>query len=277
LFSVIVPTHNRPHLLAEAVASVLSQTIGDLEVLVVNDGDDEVAVTHERRLRVVERDQTGGVAAARNAGLNVATGRYVTFLDDDDVFLPRRLEIALEGLESAPVARCLECPMGSDVSASSRPRSRSTTGWVHDTILDGIDAVAKTVALERQLAPRFNEEYLACEDVEWWIRLSSLAPVTTVHEVGYLTRPNPAPVGLNGAQARLMFNKRLLDDYPEYFRTHPRARAFRHKRIGLRELDFGDRGAARRSFRRSLRASPSARTAWHYLRTWSPRRRSAAS
>jgi glycosyltransferase involved in cell wall biosynthesis len=267
LFSVIITTYNRPHVLPAAVTSVLEQTIADLEVLVINDGGEPVELAADPRVRIIDRPHTGGPSAARNTGLGAATGRYVTFLDDDDLFMPQRLELALEGLTRTPIARCLEQEVGATVSKPPRgPRYRQ--GWVHDTILNGIDSVAKTVALERRIAPRFDEDYLACEDVEWWIRLSKLAPVTTVREVGYLSRPNPGPRGLNSADARLIFNQRVLEDHREYFDSHPRARAFRHKRIGLRQLAAGDSTAARRSFSASFRASPSARTAWHYVRSY---------
>ncbi len=71
-------------------------------------------------------------------------------------------------------------------------------------------------------------------------------------------------------ESRLRFSRRLLVDHEGYYRTHRRARAYRLKRIGLRELARGDRPAARTAFRQSLRASPSARTVWHLIRAGGP-------
>lgn len=90
--SVIVPTHNRPALLKRAVASALTQSFTDLEVIVVDDaGEDPSAVLREfddHRLRLVRHAQNGGLAAARNTGLRIARGEFVAYLDDDDYYLP---------------------------------------------------------------------------------------------------------------------------------------------------------------------------------------------
>src|SRR5947207_2920851 len=126
LFSVIVPTYGRPKMLHDAINSVLGQTIDDLECIVVVDaGPESVVVDGDERLRVVRRDHNGGPAAARNTGVEHARGQYLAFLDDDDWFVPERLEIALEGLERAPVAICWS--RFSD-QADERPSGRQLNG-----------------------------------------------------------------------------------------------------------------------------------------------------
>ena len=97
LVSVIIPTYNRPERLAVALQSV--QTLdfdGQLEVIVVNDHgapvDDVVeAAGRSLNVRLINQPAQGGPSAARNAGLEVAEGEYVAFLDDDDVFSPQHL------------------------------------------------------------------------------------------------------------------------------------------------------------------------------------------
>src|SRR5947209_8097109 len=87
--SVIVPTKDRSGLLRQALASVRALEGPDLaiELIVADNGstDDTAAVAHEFGARLV-RTLTPGAAAARNAGLRVATGEYLAFLDDDDVW-----------------------------------------------------------------------------------------------------------------------------------------------------------------------------------------------
>lgn len=91
--SVIIPVHNGERFLAECLNSVLAQTLEHLEVIVVDDAStdgtpqmlEEYAVVHRNRLRVVTRRQPTGVSGARNAGLAAARGRYVAFVDADDV------------------------------------------------------------------------------------------------------------------------------------------------------------------------------------------------
>jgi len=97
VFTVIIPTRNRPHLLPRAVKSVLSQTFSDLEVMVVDDaGDvrtaDSLMDFGDDRIVLISHGSPGGVSAARNTGIGAARGTFVTFLDDDDEYLPRFLE-----------------------------------------------------------------------------------------------------------------------------------------------------------------------------------------
>jgi glycosyltransferase involved in cell wall biosynthesis len=110
LVSVVLPTRDREHLVGGAVESILAQTLGDLELLVVDDGstDDtqEVLASHARgdqRVRVLRVGTPGGCNAARNHALSQVRGRYVAMLDDDDLALPQRLEktVARFGAEPA--------------------------------------------------------------------------------------------------------------------------------------------------------------------------------
>jgi len=101
--SVIVPTHNRPERVRKAVQSVLAQTFQDLEVIVVDDGmerraDAALQEIHDARVMYLQHDKNKGAAAARNTGIRAARAPYIAFLDDDDVYLPRKLEIQYQAL-----------------------------------------------------------------------------------------------------------------------------------------------------------------------------------
>jgi glycosyltransferase involved in cell wall biosynthesis len=103
--SVIIPVYNGERFLAEAVHSALSQTHRDVEVIVVDDGSTDGTPDIISRLGSLVRplrQPNQGVAAARNAGIAVARGRFVAFLDADDVWLPHKLERQLALLESKP-------------------------------------------------------------------------------------------------------------------------------------------------------------------------------
>ncbi len=107
LFSVVIPTYGRPRFLAQAVASVLAQTVDNVECVVVDDGSRVPLIPPDNpRVRLIRRDVNGGPAAARNTGVAHARGRYLAFLDDDDCFTPERLAVALEGLQRASIALC---------------------------------------------------------------------------------------------------------------------------------------------------------------------------
>ncbi|MCH5463838.1 glycosyltransferase family 2 protein [Levilactobacillus tujiorum] len=98
LVSVIMPTFNDSRFVATAIASVLQQTYQHWELVVVNDGstDDSLQVIekfhHDGRLKIINQRTNLGVSAARNAGLNVAQGEYIAFIDADDIWYRDKLE-----------------------------------------------------------------------------------------------------------------------------------------------------------------------------------------
>jgi glycosyltransferase involved in cell wall biosynthesis len=102
-FSVIIPVYNRAHVLGRALASVLSQSCQDFEIVVVDDGssDDSASViasfADPRILYIRQKNRGGG--AARNAGIDAACGRFIAPLDSDDEFLPGHLERMRSALE----------------------------------------------------------------------------------------------------------------------------------------------------------------------------------
>jgi glycosyltransferase involved in cell wall biosynthesis len=92
LVSVIIPTYNRGGMIRDAIASVLNQDFKDFELIVIDDGstDDTPAIleTFGRAIRIV-RQANRGVSAARNQGIALASGKLLTFLDSDDLWLPQ--------------------------------------------------------------------------------------------------------------------------------------------------------------------------------------------
>lgn len=269
-FSVIIPTYGRPRFLGEAIDSVLAQTVGDLECIVVDDASEAtVAVPDDDRVRLIRRATNGGPATARNTGLSEARGTYIAFLDDDDLFTPDRLEIAAEGLERAPVAICWSRTIGSTAPADGR----RLTGDVRDVILDATTPHLGTTAVRREAVQRFDERYVATQDVEWWMRMAARSAVWTVPRLGLLYRSHPGIRHRNGTSARIQASLQLLEEHRDYFGSHPRAAAFRWMRVGLMATEIGETALARRAMWRSLRARPSARPVWHLLRGSGPRAR----
>jgi len=149
LFSVVITTYKRPVLLAEAVESVLAQTLTDFECIVVDDASPEPpTLPDDPRVRLVVREVNGGEAAARNTGIDAALGTYVAFLDDDDLWLPTRLADAAEAHKRAPIAVCWQATLGSNAP----PSGRVLEGDVRDTVLDGMTPNFGAMSIERTRA-----------------------------------------------------------------------------------------------------------------------------
>jgi glycosyltransferase involved in cell wall biosynthesis len=123
LVSVIVPTFERPQLVLRAVRSALAQTVGRLEAIVVVDGRDEATCAallqiHDARLRVIVPARHLGNADARNVGIADSRGRWVALLDDDDFWLPEKLELQLRTAERSAYAQpIVSCRLRAETGA----------------------------------------------------------------------------------------------------------------------------------------------------------------
>jgi glycosyltransferase involved in cell wall biosynthesis len=113
--SVVIPTYNRPNLVQRAIKSALQQTLHEIEVIVVTDGLDEATVTElskidDARLRVISLPTRSGAPVARNTGIEAAQGKWIALLDDDDEWMPEKLErqskIAAASEYCFPIVSC---------------------------------------------------------------------------------------------------------------------------------------------------------------------------
>ncbi|MDR0827334.1 MAG: glycosyltransferase family 2 protein [Desulfovibrio sp.] len=163
--SVIVPTHNRPGMLKHALQSLARQTFRDFEVLVVNDAGQDVSAlvesfTDRISISLHTHAQNKGIAAARNSGIAASRGNYLAYLDDDDVFLPRHLEVLYTFL--------------------SRSGQKVAYTDAHRKLQDRRDIGYRTVAYDVPFSIDFSREKLLCRNI---------TPVLCVmHERECLTR-----------------------------------------------------------------------------------------
>lgn len=111
--SVVIPAHNRPELLLEAVTSIAKQTYFNWEVVVVDDGSSPALVIDQVNARLgrdavfLRHETPRGVARAKNAGIKAATGEIVTLLDDDDLLVPNALEQIAQAFALHPELDCV--------------------------------------------------------------------------------------------------------------------------------------------------------------------------
>ena len=106
MVSIIVPVYNAASYIEETVASVISQTFTDWELILVNDcsPDNSLSIiqalaSQDPRIRVIDKKQNEGAAKARNTGLEAAKGRYIAFLDADDIWRPEKLQMELQYMQ----------------------------------------------------------------------------------------------------------------------------------------------------------------------------------
>jgi teichuronic acid biosynthesis glycosyltransferase TuaG len=104
LVSVIIPTYNRPDFLSKTLQSIVDQTYHHMEIIVVSNGvnnDNEKAAKelNDPRIIYVDQENSGGPASPRNHGIKMAKGQYVAFCDDDDLWMPDKVEKQVKALE----------------------------------------------------------------------------------------------------------------------------------------------------------------------------------
>lgn len=111
LVSVILPTFNSAPYIEATLRSACEQTYPSLEIIVVDDGstDDTVSIVNainDPRVRLIERPENGGAGAARNVGISAATGRFIAFLDSDDLWFPTKIERQIAFMKERGLASC---------------------------------------------------------------------------------------------------------------------------------------------------------------------------
>jgi len=184
--SVIIPTHNYGRFLAETIESVLAQTLPPHEVIVVDDAstDDTPAVAALFGRRIIYHRQTNrGVSAARNLGIDRATGDWLAFLDADDLWEPEKLEAV------APVCRSEPRPaiVFTDYRTFGKKESvqRPSAGlhaWnpENDLLVPFVPVMPSAAVVPAGLPVRFPEWAGLCEDAIFFNELTALGPIRCV-------------------------------------------------------------------------------------------------
>jgi glycosyltransferase involved in cell wall biosynthesis len=208
LLSVVIPTRNRAHLVCEAIESALVQRRGQVEVIVVDDysTDDTADLlrrTYGSRIRLLSLPERRGAGAARNAGVRLATGELLGFLDDDDLWLPGKLDAELRVLEQFPEAEAIVSDSLSFLQGQRVERSFfvknglltasqgracwvSECDWLWTNSMNGVAMCS--ITLRRSLWERlgdvlFAEDLVTCEDWELEMRVYYLSRVVVLPEV----------------------------------------------------------------------------------------------
>ena len=191
--SVIIPTYNRAGWVTEAVASVLAQTCRDFELLVVDDGSTdgtmEALAPFRGKLCYLRTWRNRGVAAARNLGAAAARGRWLAFLDSDDLWRPEKLARQLAYLEAHPdleICQTGEIWVRRGVRVNPPSSHRKVGGRIFLPSLARCLVSPSAVMISRRLfwqAGGFDESLPACEDYDLWLRLAWR------HDIGLVPEP----------------------------------------------------------------------------------------
>lgn len=203
LVSVIVPTFNRAAYLREAVASVFAQTYANWELLVVDDGSsdgtrDYLASLGDSRVHVMTCPHSGNPGKVRNAALALARGFYVAFLDDDDLWMPDKLQLQVADLAARPSCHWSYTHysrIGARLEPVPAGPPRPVSGWALAWLVSGARMATPTVLAERSLVSRvhgFDESLPTSEDYDLFVRLAMVSEVACVDRALCAVRNHPS-------------------------------------------------------------------------------------
>jgi glycosyltransferase involved in cell wall biosynthesis len=233
--SVIIPTYNRAQTIIPALQSVLAQTRTDFEIIVADDGSSdnsrEVLAPFAERV-IYDYAENRGQSAARNRGARLARGEFLAFLDSDDLWEPRKLELQIPLLEQQPTIGWVYCDMDyfGNTPADYRPRTFSKIppqrGLIFKSLLiAGCPMHTPTLVVRKTLFGSiggYNESMRVFEDHDLYYRLAATSPADYVDQVLVHCRREdrgpPKPMTAKVSQLRLASKRRVLQEYPDQLR-----------------------------------------------------------
>ena len=190
--SAIIPTFNRCHLIKNAIESILSQSYKVDEIIVVdnNSSDDTIKVIKEKypKIKLLE-EKKQGVSNARNKGILHAKNKWVAFLDSDDIWMPKKIELQVNKIKYSKneifMIHTDEIWIRNKKFINQRKKHKKLEGYIFEKCLDMCIISPSSVLINTLLFKKygnFNERLKVCEDYELWLRLTSKIPVSLINE-----------------------------------------------------------------------------------------------
>ena len=195
LISVIIPVYNRFEMAKEAISSVIGQTYRDLEIIIVDDGSIDMTPVLETyfrddpRVKYIKIDHSGLPGLVRNRGVDISLGKYLAFLDSDDLWMDSKLEKQIKFLEknsAYKVVHTREDWIRSGKKISQSGFNHKRFGNIFSDALVKCILGPSTIMLEKDLYIKlggFRDDLEIAEDYELWLRL------TNSNSIGYIDEP----------------------------------------------------------------------------------------
>jgi glycosyltransferase involved in cell wall biosynthesis len=267
--SIVIPAYNIAAYIAETLASVFAQTFTDFEVIVVNDGSPDTeaferAILPYRDRIVYLKQENRGASVARNAGLHVARGKFVAFLDGDDLWLPNYLDEQMKFIQARGCD--LVCADAIFFGDESKNGATYMTAWMDDApevgdfnFLELVDAkrsvITSGVVARRQSiidVGLFDEELRRAQDFDLWLRLACGGNRLSYQRkalLKYRRRGDSLSGGVINSHVREL---RIFDKIEQQYDLSPQQRTevteIIRKRRALLQFELGKLYAARGDF-----------------------------
>ena len=277
LVSVVIPTYNRAERLKRALESVFNQTFTDFEIIVVDDGSQDnteevIKNMQNPRIRFIKHPRNLGVSAARNTGIKAATGKFIAFLDSDDIWRERKLEKQITKMFSDKSSLCYtSVAFVKENGTPVRIQKASYSGYIFPLLLKkNIIGTASSVMVKRETFKKvglFRTKMNYREDYEMWLRIARTEKISAINEALTIQIVHSSERLSKNIANRIDGFKTIISEFYIDFSKHPKA--FAHQLYELGKLLYkADRHyEAARYFQSSLKTYPSFNSLVKLLKT----------
>lgn len=269
IFSVVMPVYNVEKYVKQAVQSVLEQTFLDFEIIIIDDGatDNSLATVkqfNDSRIKIISQNNRG-LAAARNTGVRASSGKYIAFLDSDDLWSPLKLQLHYEHLENNKEVGVSYSPSvlidgeGNSLGIIQHPKLKNISFKdiiCRNPIGNGSAPVLRREVLETTAYSKyrngekekcyFDESFRQSEDIEYWLRIASSSSYKFEGIQDELTfyRINMSGLSANLEQQLISWEKAIsktaLSSPKIIARWRERARAYQLRYLARRAIKSGN-------------------------------------
>ena len=240
LVSVVIPTYGRPDKIENSIESILGQTYHNVEIIIVDDngkGSDYAKLTEEKIKKYIDNhkiiylacDKNGGGAKARNAGIEYAHGDYITFLDDDDIYLPEKIQMQLNHLiaENCDISICDMFFYDNGVDVESNVCS-AKVGTLADFITEGNTFTPMIFSKKSCLeivggfhdTPKFQDHLLMIKLLAYGFNIKILRQKLFIHNHHYGERITLTKRFCEGYKEKIKFEVKYLNKLNEKQKKH---------------------------------------------------------
>jgi len=269
--SVVIPTYERPEFLPGAIETSVEQTYDDIEVIVVDDGSTEnyaqdIVDDYPDKVACVQLSSNQGLSAARNAGIEAASGEYVAFLDDDDRW--HRTKLAKQVREMARDERIglVTCPLAAftpDLEIIHCERTAPSGDLSDEILISNVIGTPSRVLVRRDAIDdigSFDESLPTKQDWDFYLRLCQEYLVGAADDILCFRRVHESMS--SSPESTIRDNKAILEKHEQIIRERGywrQAIADLNERGGVAYLDENEVSGARQYLWTALRQDPSPR------------------
>ena len=269
--SIILPTYNRAHIIEKAIQSVLNQTYQDFEIIIIDDGskDDTKKIIRgfqekDNRIKYIRFEENKGAAAARNAGIKMSKGEYITFQDSDDEWVIDKLEKQMKIIETSSENIVVYCGFwridGDEKTYIPDIKISNREGNIHKELLKrNFIGTPSILLLKKNLEKigMFDENLSRLQDWDLVIRLSRYYNFILIDELLYISHILPDGISVNDEY--LINLQIILAKYQdEIYKDHKiiKAWSIKFNSIAKYLLDNNDIKKAKQLYWRAIKLYP---------------------